>query len=155
LPDHHGEVRQTGALARLADTPLVRELHEAHGYGLATQLAARLLEVSSLLCEIRELILAITSEEVSPPRAIDTGRALGSVDTARGRLFHWVEVRDGDIARYRTLAPTEWNFHPRGPLVQGLTGAPAKDLATTRRAIELLVTAIDPCVGTELEIAEA
>jgi Ni,Fe-hydrogenase III large subunit len=154
-PDHHGEVRQTGALARLANTPFVRELHDAHGYGLATQLAARLLEVSSLLGEIREQILTLAHEEVSTPRVITTGCALGSVDTARGRLFHWVEVRDGDIARYRTLAPTEWNFHPRGPLVQGLTGAPAKDLATTRRAVELLVTAIDPCVGVQLEIAEA
>jgi hypothetical protein len=154
-PDHHGEVRQTGALARHADTPLVRELHGEHGFGLSTQLAARLLEVPTLLGDIREQILALAPEEVPAQRAISTGRALGSVDTARGRLFHWVEVRDGRIARYRTLAPTEWNFHPRGPLAQGLAGAPAKDLAITRRAVDLLVTAIDPCVGIQLEVAEA
>jgi hypothetical protein len=154
-PEHHGEIRQTGALARLANTPLVRELHTEHGYGLSTQLAARLLEVPTLLGDIREQILALAPEEPPVVPEIGTGRALGFVDTARGRLFHWVEVRDGCIACYRTLAPTEWNFHPRGPLAVGLTGASAKDLAVTRRAIDLLVTAIDPCVGTQLEIAEA
>jgi hypothetical protein len=154
-PDHHGEIRQTGALARLADTPLLRELQAEYGYGLTTQLAARLLEVPTLLGDIREQILALAPEEPPTPRAIGTGSALGSVDTARGRLFHWVEVRDGRIARYRTLAPTEWNFHPRGPLTRGLADAPAKDLAMTRRAIDLLVTAIDPCVGIQIEMAEA
>ncbi|MBW2401601.1 MAG: nickel-dependent hydrogenase large subunit, partial [Deltaproteobacteria bacterium] len=154
-PEQHGEVRQTGALASLANTPLVRELHGEHGYGLSTQLAARLLEVPTLLGDIHDQILALAPGEVPALREISTGRALGSVDTARGRLFHWVEVRDGRIARYRTLAPTEWNFHPRGPLAQGLAGAPAKDLTTTRRAVGLLMTAIDPCVGIQLEIAEA
>ena len=86
---------------------------------------------------------------------IGTGRALGFVDTARGRLFHWVEVRDGRVARYRTLAPTEWNFHPSGPLAEGLVGAAADDLAMTRQAVDLFVTAVDPCVGIQLEIAEA
>lgn len=155
LPDQHGHVRQTGALSRLANTPLVRELHAEHGYGLATQLAARLLEVTSLLDDIRDQIRALASEKAMVLRAIRTASALGSVDTARGRLFHWVEVCDGCIARYRTLAPTEWNFHPRGPLARGLAGAPAEDLASTRRAVDLLVTAIDPCVGVQLEIAEA
>jgi hypothetical protein len=154
-PDHHGEARQTGALARLANTRLVRELHGKYGYGLLTQLAARLLEVPTLLGDIRERIRALAPEEVPVIRATSTGCALGSVDTARGRLFHWVDVCDGRIARYRTLAPTEWNFHPRGPLARGLAGASAKDLSITRRAIDLFVTAIDPCVGVQLEIAEA
>ncbi len=154
-PDHHGEVRQTGALARLASAPLVRELHAEHGYGLATQLAARLLEVPTLLGEIGDQIGVLSPEEAPELPCAGTGRALGEVDTARGRLFHWVDVRDGQIARYRILAPTEWNFHPRGPLAEGLTGAPARVLALTRRAAELLVTAIDPCVGVRLEIAEA
>jgi hypothetical protein len=154
-PDHHGEVRQLGALARLAKTPLVRELHAEHGYGLSTQLAARLLEIPTLLSDIREQIRALTPEEAPELPGLGTGQALGSVDTARGRLFHWIAVCDGHVARYRTLAPTEWNFHPRGPLAQGLIGAEANDLALLRRAVELLVTVIDPCVGVQLEIAEA
>lgn len=154
-PDHHGEVPQTGALARLASASLVRELSAEHGYGLATQLAARLLEVPTLLGEIRDQIAGLSPEEAAEPPCAATGCALGAVDTARGRLFHWVDVRDGQIARYRILAPTEWNFHPRGPLAEGLTGAPARVLALTRRAAELLVTAIDPCVGVQLAIAEA
>jgi hypothetical protein len=155
LPDHHGEVRQTGALARLSSTPLVQELHSEYGFGLATQLGARLLEVTALLADIREQIPALAPEPTPALPAIHTGRALASVDTARGRLFHWVDVRDGRIARYRTLAPTEWNFHPCGPLARGLAGEPAQDAALTRRAVDLLVTAVDPCVGTRLAIAEA
>jgi len=140
-PEHHGEVHQTGALARWSDAPLVRALHGEHGYGLVEAL--------------REHMLTLAPEEPNGATAITTGRGLGSVETARGRLFHWVEVREGTVARYRTLAPTEWNFHPDGPLAAGLVGAPAGDADTTRRAVDLLVTAIDPCVGVELELAEA
>jgi hypothetical protein len=154
-PDDHGEVHQTGALAHWADAQLIGELQVDFGYGLTTQLAARLLEVVSLIDTMRESILALEPEATNGSPSIATGRGLGSVDTARGRLFHWVEVRDGTIARYRTLAPTEWNFHPRGPVALGLIGAPAGDAEAVRQAVDLLVTAIDPCVGTELEIAEA
>lgn len=146
---------QTGALSRCADAELIRELHAEHGYGLATQLAARLVEVVSLVDGVRDHVRALAPEGSNGSPSITTGSGLGAVDTARGRLFHWAELRDGEIARYRTFAPTEWNFHPKGPLVRGLVGSKAGDLAKTRRAVDLLVTAIDPCVGIALEVAEA
>jgi hypothetical protein len=146
---------QTGALSRCANAPLVRELHAEYGYGLSTQLAARLVEVGSLLDGLREHGLALTPEPTNGEPAITSGSGLGSVDTARGRLFHWAEVRNGRITRYRTFAPTEWNFHPEGPLARGLVGSMAADLPTVRRAVDLFVTAVDPCVGVTLEVAEA
>jgi len=48
------------------------------------------------------------------------------------------------------LAPTEWNFHPAGPLVRALTGfRPGADAlaAITRRA-----AAFDPCVALRVAV---
>jgi hypothetical protein len=54
------------------------------------------------------------------------------------------------VVDYRLLAPTEWNFHPRGVVVQALeTLAPDADL---EQLASLLVEAIDPCVGYDLEV---
>jgi Ni,Fe-hydrogenase III large subunit len=154
-PDQRGEVPQTGALARWSKAPLVRELRAEYGDGLATRLAARLVEAAALVDDLRDCVSKLAPEETNGGPAITTGRGLGVVDTSRGRLFHWVDVRDGKIARYRTLAPTQWNFHPSGTLVRGLVGARAGDPAALRQAVDLLVAAIDPCVASELEIVEA
>lgn len=155
LPDSDGQVPQTGALARWTQAPLLRELRAEHGCGLLTQLAARLFEVVAFVDALRDAVLALRPEAPARVPPLTDGRGIGCVDTARGRLFHRVDMRDGRVARYRTLAPTEWNFHPRGPLARGLVGAPAGDVATTRRAIALLVNAVDPCVGIALEVSEA
>ena len=58
------------------------------------------------------------------------GRAL--VETARGLLMHEI-VLDGDtVAEYFIVAPTEWNFHPQGPLAGwlGTTDARAEGCAS-------------------------
>lgn len=155
LPDLAGEVPQTGALTRFRDAALLRELLPTHGTGLLTQLAARLVEVTALVAALRGELHELAAEAAPSELEGATGRGLGSVDTARGRLFHWVDVRDGRVARYRILAPTEWNFHPRGPLARALVGERAEDADAVRSAIALLVSAIDPCVGTDLRVEEA
>jgi hypothetical protein len=58
------------------------------------------------------------------------------------------------VERYRILAPTEWNFHPQGPLIQGLRGADAHMGETLDKNAGLLISALDPCVGYELNIVE-
>jgi Ni,Fe-hydrogenase I large subunit len=67
---------------------------------------------------------------------------------SRGLLVHWVRLDGtGEAARteaYRVLAPTEWNFHPRGVLARALAalhGAQAVDDAWR------LAVAFDPCVA--------
>ena len=45
-------------------------------------------------------------------------KAIAAVETARGPLLHFARVRDGRIEDYHVLAPTEWNFHPRGLLAR-------------------------------------
>lgn len=80
---------------------------------------------------------------------------MGVVECARGRLVHRVAVAGGRVADYKILAPTEWNFHPEGPLARGLAGAwVGRETAAVRQSIEWLVTALDPCVGCDLVVEQ-
>ena len=59
------------------------------------------------------------------------------------------------VARYRIVAPTEWNFHPCGALAAGLRGLPVTNEAQLRRRASWLIGALDPCVAWRLEIGHA
>lgn len=69
--------------------------------------------------------LKMHSPDLTAANGPGVGRAL--VETARGLLLHEITL-DGDrIADYVIVAPTEWNFHPRGRLHDWLLGLPAGD----------------------------
>ena len=128
-PTWRGRAAQTGAFARAPNS----------GPPLQGRVQARLAELVSLA----------PGRVSAVPVAPGVGRAV--VDTARGPLMHELTL-DGDrIADYVIVAPTEWNFHPAGPLVAWLGGLPeaaARDLAP--RA----VLALDPCVPWTLEVGD-
>lgn len=85
------------------------------------------------------------------PVANGIGRSL--VETARGVLMHEI-VLDGErIADYLIVAPTEWNFHPQGILVEQLLGQDAEDRDALQQHVTRTVAALDPCVPWELEWA--
>jgi len=159
-PVWRGEPRETGALARERDAPLVRSLTERYGNGLVTRQAARLSELARLPGRLRSLLSAVMSDSENSgailgpqhmPDVIDQ-RGLGIVEAARGVLVHRLAL-DGDRVRgYRILAPTEWNFRADGALARGLCGLQAD--AGLRRLVSLLVDAIDPCVGYQLEVVD-
>ncbi len=76
-------------------------------------------------------------------------------EMARGLLVHAVRIEAGRISGYAIVAPTEWNFHPRGALFRELEGRPARDAAEARRALALAVATLDPCVALEPELGDA
>jgi len=84
-----------------------------------------------------------------------TGKGIGiaQVQAARGLLIHRVAIHRGRISDYRILAPTEWNFHPRGVVFQGLAALPISDADTLARQAGLFVTAVDPCVDYHVTIS--
>lgn len=85
------------------------------------------------------------------PAAHGVGRSL--VETARGLLMHEI-VLDGErIADYLIVAPTEWNFHPQGVVVDQLLGQEAGDRDALQQHVARTVAALDPCVPWELEWA--
>ncbi|MCA0327653.1 MAG: hydrogenase formation protein [Proteobacteria bacterium] len=92
---------------------------------------------------------------------LDDARAVAWVEMARGLLLHLVQIDHpaaARVARYRIVAPTDWNFHPQGLAAQALaTMAPAKRDATFGAggsAVNLLMAALDPCLPFEIEPAQ-
>lgn len=77
-----------------------------------------------------------------------------AVETPRGCLHTLLTVQgDGRLSSIRVLAPTEWNFHPDGPLARCLIGwrpeGGLPDAILTRAA------AFDPCVRFSAAVGEA
>jgi len=145
-------IGETGALARLWLHPLMTALRADYGNGLLTRLTARVIESGVLVAELRSQALALSADPGMARAETVSGAGLGVVECARGRLIHRLVVAEGWVRDYNISAPTEWNFHPQGSLVCGLTGASVTPNTTIRQAIELLITALDPCVGFELVI---
>ncbi|WP_448206117.1 nickel-dependent hydrogenase large subunit [Azospirillum sp. sgz302134] len=148
-PHQDGAPAHTGPLARQRTHPLVAALLDRHGPGVAAHIAARLVELADL--PDRMALLTDGLQAADPVRAEGgPGQGSGAIETARGRLAHWVRLEGGRIAEHRTVAPTEWNFAADGPLARGLTGA-AADEALPERA-GMLVTALAPCVACAITI---
>lgn len=149
-PDWSGSPRETSPYSRHLDTPLVRDLTERFGNGLLPRLGAQLLEVAALAMgehgAVAQLVRMPASAGSTP------GVGLAQVQAARGLLVHRVQVSDDRVTDYRILAPTEWNFHPRGAVAVGLSGMA---LSLERKALEplarLFITAVDPCVDFTIE----
>ncbi len=127
-PTHGGRAAETGALARnpaaAGDRPI------------ADRVRAR----------VNELLSMAPGRAGAVTVAAGIGRAV--VETARGPLMHELTLEGDRIADYVIVAPTEWNFHPEGPLRDWLSGLPA-DLAA--ELAPRAVLALDPCVPWTLE----
>ncbi|WP_027554426.1 nickel-dependent hydrogenase large subunit [Bradyrhizobium sp. Cp5.3] len=148
-PDLDGQIPETGVWARQGRhapaSPLVA--------GPADRLKARSAEVA-LLCTRLETDETAADDGVVASYWLGRGRGAAAVECARGRLYHVVEI-DGDrIARFEFLAPTEWNFHARGPLVRSLRGSELGPGRQGRDAVRALVDCFDPCVGVSLGFRE-
>lgn len=148
-PHWRGAVAETGALARRAQDPLVAALL-ANLARAAARVAARLRELAAGL-----LAAPGPADPLVGALPLGDGIGLGWAENARGRLLHLVQLTDGRAVLYRIVAPTEWNFHPRGALAAGLLGTPATDAAALQHRAQVLVDGLDPCVGCTVEIADA
>ncbi|NCC27174.1 MAG: Ni,Fe-hydrogenase I large subunit [Gammaproteobacteria bacterium] len=143
-PTWQGQPRETSPLTRVHPLPLI----EVYGAGLLVRLAAQLTEVATGL---RFLGGNVSGRAVkAAPIAEGNGIGLGRVFAARGLLAHLVHVEDDRVREYRILAPTEWNFHPRGVVAWALESLPPGPAEQLHRQAELLITAIDPCVAFKL-----
>ncbi len=144
MPHWLGEAAETGAIARRQGGAGI-----AAG-ALAARWLARLEELRDWSADKQKVGAGGTASAVQS--GASSGRAL--VETARGLLMHEI-VLDGErIADYFIVAPTEWNFHPQGPLAGWLIGHDAADRAALEAFAARAVAALDPCVRWELEIDE-
>ena len=153
-PDLQGTPLETGALARTADHPLVAAAIAAWGRGFGARLVARLVESARLLDSI-EPAGGSTRPLDFGAAATGADAAIAWVQTARGLLVHRVRLAGDRIAGYRIVAPTEWNFHPRGAFASGASGLDASDARALEADVRRLVATLDPCVGVRYEAAHA
>jgi hypothetical protein len=153
LPDLDGRVPETGALARQSDHSLIT----AQGNGLGARLLARLIEIRATPDQLRALVHGEPApSDLISSRQLSPGIGLAAVECARGRLGHLVALdRQGLVSQFAMLAPTEWNFHPRGALFRALQDLALRNDDDDRARVERLVAAFDPCVAFSITIAEA
>lgn len=140
-----GEPRETGAQTRMSSHAMIRKMKT----GILSRFAARMLELAALPGKIRasgKKDGGVSSHALAP------GIGAAWVETSRGMLLHRVEIEKDKVRRFQILAPTEWNFHPRGALFQGLVGLSATDERLLHSKAEMMVMALDPCIGYELRI---
>jgi hypothetical protein len=146
-PTWAGAPAETGAIARCHDLQPVAAWLAARGRGVGARMLPRLLELARLPARLRR-------PDGGLVRAwrVDATTGMAGVETSRGLLLHIVRLDDGQVGQYRIIAPTEWNFHPDGPLAQALTGlSDGADIADAARQVAL---SLDPCVDYGLSLDE-
>jgi hypothetical protein len=146
-PDWHGAATETGSYARWSTQPLIA----AAGSGLLGRFLARLLDLGMTIERLVQRDAGTLADACSPAQH----GGLARVDTARGTLLHRVELSGERVSHYAVVAPTEWNFHPRGACAVALANLKETDESVLRARIGCWVTAFDPCVAWNLELHRA
>ena len=150
-PLWRGQPAESGALARRQHDALIQALQRGGVSALPARFVARLQELALLLTgRLQPELGALT---------LPDGSGLAWVENARGLLLHQARMDESRVAAYGIVAPTEWNFHPQGALVQTLLGAaapsPAADKAALQRHAQCLIHSLDPCVACHVECCDA
>lgn len=158
-PERDGHPVDASAYARAELDPEVRQAEREHGRGLLTRLVARRVDARCANAQLERLLDRMEAtpdllEERASLNAFDASEGAGSALTGRGPLLCWVRSSgEGDalqIKDVRTIAPTDWTFHPEGVVPQALVGVEATP--TLARDVGWLVLALDPCVGFSISI---
>jgi coenzyme F420-reducing hydrogenase alpha subunit len=147
-PTLDGTPAEVGPLAAQRH-PLVADAVAHWGATLATRLLAAALDAPIVA---GRLVRALDRLADDDPIAFDLarpGRGAGVVETARGPLAYVVEAADGGVRMLRSVAPTEWNFHPNGPFMAALDAAPR--VPDPVLAARLLAASFDPCVQFRID----
>jgi len=157
MPTLEGRSRETSPFVREMNSPLVKSIRAKHGNGLLARCAARLLELASIPSRLRAGVQQLRDPDVVAMNysSLPSGVGIAQVEAARGRLVHGIEIENRTVKRYRILAPTEWNFHPQGVLAKGLKQISATNDELLKHKATLLINAIDPCVGYDLNLQAA
>jgi Ni,Fe-hydrogenase I large subunit len=157
-PRYRGQSRETTPFSRNRDHPLVKGVVQRWGSGLMARHTARLVELAALPARLDRLSQELAESRASGLGGLPAGDGcgLGTVEAARGQLAHWTALENETIREYRILAPTEWNFHPEGVLARALEGMRANcQPDRIRERASMVVRALDPCIGFDIEVRHA
>jgi hypothetical protein len=140
-PHWRGNAAETGAIARRQGRA------EIVAQAFAARWLARLDELRDWAADRARVGAGGTASAAH----VGAGRGRSLVETARGLLMHEIVLDGEHIGDYSIVAPTEWNFHPQGPLAGWLAGRDAGDRDVLYAFAARAVAALDPCVRWELE----
>ena len=165
-PRYDGRVVETGPLAELlaAGDALCRDMLAKLGPNTWLRQFARLRRSATTLALMRSQVEDLARRLGEPhylnpsAGALSDGDGFGLVQAARGTLGHWLQVRDGRIARYQIVTPTAWNASPKdshgrhGHWEQSVIGL---EIADTDDPVELghIVRSHDPCLVCTVHFA--
>jgi hypothetical protein len=151
FPLWQGEAAETGAYARWGgQNPAAAGAFAARWHARSAELWSWAIGEQKVGVTAGNPLLGTGGTASATGNGAGVGRSL--IETARGLLMHEITL-DGDrIADYVIVAPTEWNFHPRGSLFDWLHGRPVVDDARLHEFIIQAIAALDPCVRWELEV---
>jgi hypothetical protein len=140
-PDWHGEPAETGPWTRALERPAPLPDNAW------MRLIARLVDLLQLAQPTGARRLAHGVLELGQHAAI------AWTEMARGLLVHRVQLDAAGerVLDCRVLAPTEWNFHPRGVLANALVPLRGPRAAAQARC---LAAAFDPCVPFSVAATE-
>jgi hypothetical protein len=139
-----GAVADTGLVARVAETDLMREIEARRGRGVIWRLAARVADAAILLDRLRENRLEGLACHVQP--------GVGAALAPNGTLLVEAKTEGGAISRYQRLSPADFALHPGGLLHKALATLPRRSRAPLRSIAALIVEAIDPAIPTRLDL---
>ena len=148
-PTRDGIPAEVGPLAAQRH-PLLADALEQWGPTLATRLLAAALDASLVGGRLLSALDKLSDGDPAAPDLTRTDRGAGVVETARGPLAYYVETAHGRVRTLRSVAPTEWNFHAKGPFMAALAAAPR--VADPVFAARLLAASFDPCVPFTIDV---
>jgi coenzyme F420-reducing hydrogenase alpha subunit len=150
-PTLDGMPAEVGPLAAQRH-PLVADAIAYWGLTLATRLLAAALDAAVVAERLIHTLDKLTDGDPVEVDLTRSGRGAGFVETARGPLAYLVSAADGHVRMLRSVAPTEWNFHPDGPFRAALDAAPR--VSDPILAARLLAASFDPCVPFSIELLD-
>ena len=167
-PRYDNRVVETGPFAELLTDrdELLIDLLQNEGASAWLRQFGRVRRAGVLLHLMREQLAQLAGElsnphYLPPPAdALHEGDGFGLVQAARGTLGHWVQVRDGKIARYQIITPTAWNASPKdsegqhGHWEESVIGLTLKDPQNPVE-IDHVVRSHDPCLVCTVHFVES
>lgn len=154
MPSVDGQSCESTPYTREISSPLIESLRTHYGDGLLARCLARLMELAKIPNRLRERLQVLRGLNDLQVAQTDLPEGVGisQVEAARGRLVHLVQVSGDKVQGYKILAPTEWNFHPKGVVAKGLMQLRETDDELLKQKAIFLINAIDPCVGYDLNL---
>lgn len=154
---------ETGALARVYQFSVIQELYQLYGIGHGVRVMARMIDCIVMLEELKKMVKAnvVQMENENHDRTLEPIR-FSQIETARGKLLHRAVIEHDRVLSYDVMAPTDVNFHSKGPCYTALTNMVSKlkpqgqDVSNMTVKIksnaETIIHNFDPCIGYEIEV---